>query len=101
MRPSSSPPGRGRPILGSSPVQSLIDKSLLRRQGERFWMLETIKEYAAEQLERHGEAVLADRHADYFIALTGAAARHAPDEDVEQTRGLYPELDNFRRALDW
>src|SRR5207244_12449808 len=68
-------------------LQSLIDKSLLHRERERFWMLETIKEYAAEQLERHGEAVLADRHADYFIALTGAAARHAPDEDVEQTRG--------------
>jgi len=64
-------------------------------------MLETIREYAAERLERHGEAVLADRHADYFIALTGAAARGVPDEDVEQTRGLYPELDNFRRALDW
>src|SRR4029078_312731 len=33
-------------------LQSLIDKSLLRRQGERFWMLETIREYAAEQLAR-------------------------------------------------
>jgi predicted ATPase/class 3 adenylate cyclase len=83
-------------------LQSLIDKSLLRRQGERFWMLETIREYAAERLERHGEAVvLADRHADYFIALTEAAARGAPDEDVEQTRGLFPDLDNFRCALDW
>jgi tetratricopeptide (TPR) repeat protein len=83
-------------------LQSLIDKSLLRRQGERFWMLETIREYAAERLERHGEGVvLADRHADYFIALTEAAARGAPDEDVEQTRGLFPDLDNFRCALDW
>ena len=83
-------------------LQSLIDKSLLRRQGERFWMLETIREYAAERLERHGEAaVLAGRHADYFIALTETGARGAPDEDVDQTRRLYPELDNLRRALDW
>jgi predicted ATPase/class 3 adenylate cyclase len=83
-------------------LQSLIDKSLLRRQGERFWMLETIGDYAAERLEQHGEApVLADRHADYFIALTKTATRGAPDEDVEQTRRLYPELDNFRRGLDW
>jgi predicted ATPase/class 3 adenylate cyclase len=83
-------------------LQSLIDKSLLRRQGERFWMLETIREYAAERLERHGEAVvLAGRHADYFIALTETGARGAPDEDVDQARELYPELDNFRRALDW
>jgi predicted ATPase/class 3 adenylate cyclase len=83
-------------------LQSLIDKSLLRRQGERFWMLETIREYAAERLERHGEAVvLAGRHADYFIALTETGARGAPDEDVEPTRRLYPELDNLRRGLAW
>jgi predicted ATPase len=83
-------------------LQSLIDKSLLRREGERFWMLETIREYAAERLEQRGEVlVLADRHADYFIALTEAGARGAPDEDVDKARGLYPELDNFRRALDW
>ena len=57
-------------------LQSLIDKSLLRRQGERFWMLETIREYAAERLERLGEAVvLADRHADYFIAFAEATTR--------------------------
>jgi len=83
-------------------LQSLIDKSLLRRQGERFWMLETIREYAAERLERHGEAVvLADRHADHFIAFAEATTRGAPDENVERTRRLYPEVDNFRRALDW
>ncbi len=83
-------------------LQSLVHKSLLRRQGERFWMLETITEYAAEQVEQHGEAeVLADRHANYFIALAEAAVRGAPDEDVEQGRQLDPELDNFRRALGW
>ncbi len=82
-------------------LQSLIDKSLLRRQGERFWMLETIREYAGERLERQGEAVvLADRHADYFIGLAEVAAG-GPDEDVDQARGLNAELDNFRRALDW
>lgn len=83
-------------------LQSLIDKSLVRRQGERFSMLETIRDYAAEWLERHGEApLLADRHADYFIGVTEAATRGAPDEDVALARGLYPELDNFRGALDW
>jgi predicted ATPase/class 3 adenylate cyclase len=82
-------------------LQSLIHKSLLRRQGERFWMLETIREYAAEQVVEHGEAeVRADRHSDYFIALAEAAVRGAPDERVDQGR-LYPELDNFRHALGW
>ena len=37
-------------------LQSLVDKSLIRHSQERFWMLETIREYAAEQLEHRGDA---------------------------------------------
>ena len=37
-------------------LQSLVDKSLVRSSGGRYWMLETIREYAAEQLEQSGEA---------------------------------------------
>ncbi len=37
-------------------LQSLVDKSLLRvRDNGRFWMLETIREYATERLEASGE----------------------------------------------
>ena len=36
-------------------LQSLVDKSLLRHTRERFWMLETIREYAAERLDASGE----------------------------------------------
>jgi predicted ATPase len=49
-------------------LQSLIDKSLLRRANERFWMLETIREYARERLAESGvEPGLRRRHADYFL----------------------------------
>ena len=83
-------------------LQSLIDKSLLRRQGERFWMLETIREYAAEQLEQNGEAeVFAERHAQYFLALAEEAGRGAPDGDRGKGRGLRHDLDNLRSALGW
>ncbi len=83
-------------------LQSLIDKSLLRRRGERFWMLETLREYAAEQLEQAGEAeVLAERHAQYFLELAEEARRGAPDGDVEQGRSLRHDLDNLRSALGW
>jgi predicted ATPase/class 3 adenylate cyclase len=82
-------------------LQSLIDKSLLRRQGERFWMLETIREYAAEQLEQDGEAeVLAERHAQYFLALAENAGRGAPDEAAGE-KGRRLDLDNLRSALGW
>ncbi|HEU5212803.1 MAG TPA: adenylate/guanylate cyclase domain-containing protein, partial [Gaiellaceae bacterium] len=36
-------------------LESLVDKSLLRRRGERFVMLETIREFAAERLDECGE----------------------------------------------
>ena len=36
-------------------LQSLVEKSLLRFTGERYWMLETIREYAAERLGESGE----------------------------------------------
>ena len=65
-------------------------------------MLETIGEYAAEQLERGGEAeVLAERHAHYFLALAEKVGHGAPDEDVEKGRGLRHDLDNLRSALGW
>ena len=37
-------------------LQSLVEKSLLRFTSERFWMLETIREYALGELVRNGEA---------------------------------------------
>lgn len=83
-------------------LQSLLDKSLIGRQGERFSMLETVREFAAEQLRRRGDlAPLADRHADYFIRLAEMAGHGAPDENTELGRALYPDIDNIRRALDW
>ena len=45
-------------------LQSLVEKSLLRHTDERFWMLETIREYALERLsESSDEAELRRRHA--------------------------------------
>ena len=65
-------------------LQSLIDKSLLRRQGERFWMLETIREYATERLEERGEEdELRRRHADYFLSRAEDAAVGGPSALAE------------------
>ena len=51
-------------------LQSLVEKSLLRFSAERYWMLETIREYARERLDEAGETdALARRHADYHLAL--------------------------------
>lgn len=83
-------------------LESLIDKSLVRRYGDRFWMLETLREFASQQLEGRGggAAVLADRHANYFQSLAAKARRGAPDNHPEEGSALYAELDNVRSALD-
>ena len=57
---------------------SLVDKSLLHKRdskiGPRYWMLETIREYAAERLESSGEAhEMRDRHAQHYLALAKEA----------------------------
>ena len=82
-------------------LQSLIEKSLLRRQGQRFWMLETIREYAAERLGQRGEEhAMRRRHADHFLGLVEDAAVGAPSEHPEAPWAR-DELDNIRRAHGW
>src|SRR5438094_10533574 len=51
-------------------LQSLVDKSLIRFVDNRFWMLETIREFALERLEKTGGTKdLRQRHGTYFLAL--------------------------------
>jgi predicted ATPase len=52
-------------------IGSLVDKSLLRQtDGGRFFMLETIREYASDVFEHRSDAtVVRDRHARYFFEL--------------------------------
>ncbi|HET6316236.1 MAG TPA: tetratricopeptide repeat protein [Chloroflexota bacterium] len=89
-------------------VASLIDKSLLRQaqpgDGEtRCYMLETVRQYALEQLAHSGELdeVLA-RHAGYCLRLaeTAEPALVGPDQ-VRWLEQLDREHDNLRAALRW
>ncbi|HEU6445858.1 MAG TPA: tetratricopeptide repeat protein, partial [Gaiellaceae bacterium] len=84
-------------------LQSLVDKSLVRvRETDRFWMLETIREYAAEQLEASGEGQELRRlHAEHFLALAEEAEPYARQVDAGWLDRLDRELDNLRAALDW
>jgi predicted ATPase/class 3 adenylate cyclase len=88
-------------------VQSLLDKSLLQQRedhGEpRFWMLETIHEYAREKLAESGEAaVLRRAHALYFMKLAEQAEPHLMGKDQQEWFDrLEEEYDNIRAALYW
>ena len=85
-------------------VQSLVDKSLMRHTGERFWMLETIREFATERLERSGAADrLRARHAEHFLALAeevekkllGAGSEHWYDLLERDHENLRSALEHF------
>jgi predicted ATPase/class 3 adenylate cyclase len=83
-------------------LQSLLDKSLVRvRERGRFWMLETIREYATERLEASGEAdELRRRHAAHFLALAEEAEPNTRTYSREWIARLEQEHDNLRAALD-
>ena len=84
-------------------LQSLVDKSLVRvREGHRFWMLETIREFANERLEDSGEAAeLRQRHADFFLNLAEEAEPQLRGNPKHWLERLDQEHDNIRGALDW
>lgn len=89
-------------------ITSLLEKSLLVEKetsdGEaRLRMLEVVREFASECLEKSGEAkVLRQSHARYFLSLAEEADPHLTGERaVEWLEKLEIEIDNFRAALRW
>ncbi len=90
-------------------LESLLRKNLLRQVegagGElRFDMLETIHEYARDQLDELGKTPeLRSGHAEYFAVLVEqmrAASRGGPDQ-LRRLEQLETEHDNIRAALEW
>jgi predicted ATPase/transcriptional regulator with XRE-family HTH domain len=100
-------------------VESLVEKNLLQQReglavpslrrkvmgGEpRFWMLETIHEYAREKLEESGEGEeLRRRHAASFLKLAEEANRQIwqSQRQLDSLLRLDEEHDNLRTALEW
>ncbi|MCU0508184.1 MAG: tetratricopeptide repeat protein [Anaerolineae bacterium] len=85
----------------------LVDKSLVipewRGQPGRYGMLETLRQFAVEELDRHGEATAArSRHAQYFVLLAEEAEPKlmSREQRAWQERLEY-EHNNIQIALDW
>ena len=85
-------------------VDALVEASLLKPiRGNRFLMLETIREFALERLEASDEThEVRLRQARFFLDLavsanlSADAVDHGPRIDL-----VLPEQDNLRAALDW
>jgi len=84
-------------------LQSLVEKSLLRHTGDRFWMLETIREFAAERLAGQLEAGrIFERHAQWCLRLvTSALGELRGATAAEWLARLNAELENLRSAIGW
>lgn len=90
-------------------LQQLVDSSLIRRlriaEEPRFAMLETIREFALEQLQQSGELdAIRAAHAAHYAGLAeqGDLVSAARSVERDQTLdALETEMNNFRAALDW
>jgi non-specific serine/threonine protein kinase len=84
-------------------LESLVDKSLLRHTDDRFSMLETIRQYAAEHVERSRDGPeLERRHAAYFLGLAEEAEPKLrwSGNPTRWVLRLQAENGNLRLALD-
>ena len=101
----SFPLGVAEEVCGAEldTVGALVDLSLLKPIAEdRFLMLETIREYAAEQLEASGEAdELRRRHAHAFSSIAAECYAHRVEAETECAERLEADHDDLRAALEW
>jgi serine/threonine protein kinase/predicted ATPase len=85
-------------------VQSLVEKSLLRRTGEaRFGFFASVHDYASEKLHASGRRLHAEaRHGAYYARLGGDEALRALNTHggIARRRALTIELDNVRTASE-
>jgi predicted ATPase len=84
-------------------LAALVDLSLLKPvASERLLMLETIREYAAEQLDASGEGETHRRwHAEYFLTVAESAHLAAETAEDQRPEVALAEQSQLRAALDW
>jgi predicted ATPase/tRNA A-37 threonylcarbamoyl transferase component Bud32 len=89
-------------------LSQLVDKSLIQtertaRDTARYGMLETVRQFAQEQLEQTGEGDAArTRHLDHYVTLVREAAPHMNGREQGRWMArLNPELENLLLAFAW
>ena len=82
-------------------LQSLVEKSLVRFDEERYSLLETIREFAHERLDEAGELDEArGRHFDFYLALAEAEDTSAEAGYGSRSRRLLRDQENLRAAIE-
>jgi len=91
-----------RPDVVSALI-GLVDKSVVLREGERYRMLDTLREFGAEQLESSGElASCRARHISRYLAKAQYFGGHFTGEDqMDRYHELRETHANLRAALEY
>ena len=83
-------------------LQSLLDKSLVRRRDDggepRFWMLETIREFAADRLDAtcDDRDAMRDAHVEWFYAFAEPESGYPWTATPGRVEALEEALDDLR-----
>jgi predicted ATPase/DNA-binding SARP family transcriptional activator len=95
-------------VLGADtgePLAALVEASLVRRRGERFTLLQTIREYALARLAERDEVDdLRRRHAARYLEVAERAWELILPGGASEPEGmavLEREADNLRAAFAW
>jgi non-specific serine/threonine protein kinase len=84
-------------------VIGLVDKSAVVMEGERYRMLDTVREFGAERLAESGEqASCRARHIARYLAMARYFGAHFADDDqLDRYHELREVHSNLRAALDY
>ena len=88
-------------------VASLVDKSLLRRRDDsdgepRYWMFESVREFAADADAGAGRDELRMAHAEWLASLaTHCATKLHTEGEAEAFKRIAADEANFVRAVAW
>jgi non-specific serine/threonine protein kinase len=84
-------------------VIGLVDKSVVLMEGERYRMLDTVREFGAERLASSGEqASCRARHIAWYLAMARYFGRHFADNDqMDRYHELREVHSNLRAALEY
>jgi predicted ATPase/DNA-binding NarL/FixJ family response regulator len=90
-------------VLGMLVSKSLVERSDGEDGHTRYWLLQTVRDYAAERLCNGGaEETIRSRHAGHFLQLAEAAAPQLVGPSIVTWLQLLDrEHDNLRSALRW
>jgi predicted ATPase/DNA-binding SARP family transcriptional activator len=95
--------GADRETLAALVGASLVHERAGAGGAARYFMLQTVREFALELLDESDEAeACRRRHAEHYMLLAEAVAdERAESRSEDAWQGLEAEQDNFRAALDW